>query len=447
MAPRKKRTPDPDEPRVDVVCSMTGQIINAKLGARGPVKPQGWKKLPDGRWLGSDFLQNYRLQAVKFVLAGPFGETTWDDLRQALKATFKLTTEAATWAQRTLELAEPVRQPQHTKFWPPPSVYLYGLAKQQEVAQALPSQSRQAIFRVVTKRWHACRFQSLWLRSTRPPFYQYPYPLPVPSQGWSVAYGPNRQMLFSCRIGDRRCTLRLRGGPQFQREKMFFDHLIQKTAFPAEAVISEETSFRGGQNRLTEKAPGGGQSVPKTVTVRLVGYFPIHRRDVRDRSGSLLVRTARESFLVATVAGDESRPPWVLNGDHVRRKIVDHRRKLTRLAEDQKAERRRPKRARLPLNEYRALLCDRQRKSVQKWLEESAAWLAAYAARCRVAEVVLDATDRRWAEGEFPWYAWTAQLKRKLRDEYGLELRDVTAADAQPSEESEDAADVGGTGG
>lgn len=424
-----KKTETLEETRTTITCAVSGQSVEVKVGKKGPVLPRGWRKHPDGRLLGPNAMDGYRLSAETFVVAGPV-DSTWEELRAALKATFAQTTEVAGWAQLELLKAEKVRSPEDKKIWPAPSIYLYGMANEQGIGQGISGASRQAIFRSVQQKWNARRYEVLWVKTANPPYYKYPQPLPVPSQAWKASLGPDNQMLFQCRIGDQKFVLRLRSGQQWFRQKERFRQIVSGDAMPGEALLVLQPTSRGGMDRAKTKANGGGQKQQNNLVVKIVGYFPIDPNRQNLRSGSLYLSTFSEGFIKTIPNGDEE--TWLLHADHVERWIVEHRQMLDRLSCDEKWERRRPKRQKMPINEYRERICQKQHNRLQTWAHESTRMIANFAARQKKSEVVLNTNCRDWCQGQFPWYAWTDTLNRKLL-EHGIALKDVTVKDETSS--------------
>ncbi len=165
------------------------------------------------------------------------------------------------------------------------------------------------------------------------------------------------------------------------------------------------------------------------VMAKLVAWFPRSPHAPRT-AGQALLRTAQDSLWVATL-GDRV---WRYHADQVRRWVVDHRKRLQRLAEDQKAEARGTARDRRAVNEARQRAVSKQHRRLDALLHQATAAFAAWADRQGVAVVLYDDTVRGYVES-FPWYSLRERLQRKL-DELGilLELPSSTPAPAESLE-------------
>ena len=104
----------------------------------------------------------------------------------------------------------------------------------------------------------------------------------------------------------------------------------------------------------------------------------------------MVVRTMPDALLVARGKGDRSNGGWV-NADNMVRAKVAQGRRMFRLMQDMKAERRGH---RAHLREVVKKLEGKYHRYSDTFIKQTAASLAAYAARRNVAEIVYDDSQR-----------------------------------------------------
>ena len=149
-------------------------------------------------------------------------------------------------------------------------------------------------------------------RTASLPTYRYPTPFPVPNQGWHATIEAD-QAIVSVRVGEARCRLRLKRGPQFRRQMEAFRQIANGEAVAGELAILDHVG----------------------VMVKMAAWLP--REDHKGaRADVLTVRTGKDCLLIAVKAKDEAL--WRYNGDHLRRWAGEHRTQLQRWSEDQKDE-------------------------------------------------------------------------------------------------------------
>src|SRR5215831_14184757 len=162
----------------------------------------------------------------------------------------------------------------------------------------------------------SCRRSRLRRSSAVLPTYRYPTPFSIHNQSWSVKIGDDARIALSVRIRDRRIEVRLEGGPQFRRQRHAVKQMVKGEAIRGECAI-----YKRGTATMA----------------KLVAWLPRPPAGP-EKSGTLIVRTQKDSLLIAVNAKDER--IWTWNADHVRRWASEHARQLHRWSEDQKAENR-----------------------------------------------------------------------------------------------------------
>lgn len=349
---------------------------------------RGWKRGADGTPISpEDWRAMYVVRAVTLPVASPaeIGKGTreqWQELRGALKEAWIKSTEAANWALRRLLQNDVTRDPGATKCPKMPPMYLYG-----ERDWTGWSQSACAVLRSVESNYRRKRYQIVWTGGASLPNVRYPVPYPVHNAAWNLYENAEGGLFFGARLPGGRVSMRLRGGHEYRRQLMGARYLIDHPNLRGEAAIYQ----RGTQ-----------------IFVKLVGWFP--RRDNGQGHGTMFVRTDPQSFLVGL--NDKDQRLWIINGDRVRRWIVRHRNGLQRWREDQKYERRQPRRDNRKTAEDMQASAAKNRNRVNAFCDESAAQCVAHATRRHLAKIVLDDSCRSFLS-EFPWFRFVTLLEQK----------------------------------
>lgn len=376
--------------------------------------PAGWKRHADRIWCGPCWQERYCLRTVTIPVVGP-EDGDWEALRETLRHCWSEATMLSNWAIRELAKADPGRRPGDERLAKMPRVYLYGLAREAGMELCDP-QSRTSLLTAVERKYRQRRYAARWLCSESLPMFRYPTPYPLHNQSWSIAEQEGR-FVASVRLGGRRLGLLLRGGHEFRRQLAAVRRLIAGEALAGEASIYEvRASGPDHRNGLDMRSPGGGQRRPSRIMFKMVLWLP--KQAVRPREGTLYLRTAGDSFWTYHV-GLEGEIKH-LNADHVRRWIAEHRRRLDRMADDLKYEKRWPKRTRRRMVESQEARIARMKGRMQSFCHEATAMLAKFADRQGVATVVYDDTNQAFAD-KFPWHAVRELLAYKL-DERGIGL-------------------------
>lgn len=376
-----------------IICTQCGARRDARVTARGaPRLPRGWKRerddspICDRCWHAA-----YMLRAVVLPVAGP-ADGTWDDLRADLHACWSDATRLANWATLELARADVVRTTDMDRLPAMPRVYLYPGAR--ELVPEMDTGSVVALLQQVERRYRAARYDVIWRNARALPTYRYPAPYPVHNRRWSVALDQQGVPLVRVPLRSRTWTLRLRRKNR-GRQLAAIRRLVDGEAHQGELAIYQ----RGD------------------VMCKLVLWLPRPARAAQPKAGTLYVRTAADSFLVYHVDDGE---PRYLHADDIRRVCAAHRRRLQRLADDLKAEKRRPRSERRGIERRRQEWARRYRNRMDSWTHEVTAMLAGYAVRQRVARVVYDDSARAYLP-DAPYHQIRERLRYKLAA-HGIEL-------------------------
>lgn len=418
-----------------MICCECGDVEAGKPSKSGRENlPRGWKEHPEGQHhCRRCWGDNWCLRTVTIPVAGPV-DGTWEEFRAALKSCWSRSTQWANWAVRELVRNDVVRLPEHERMPAMPPVYLYGLAREQGFPVA-DSQSRQAVFRDVERKYRASRYRAIWLRSQAPPSYRYPVPFPVHDDAWKVSFGDDGEILVSLPLDGRRWVIRLRGGAEFRRQRGDVRRIVSGGARQGQAAVySRRVQVSANRNGVDGRDPGGGRNGISRVMFKFVIQVP--KRSGGQDGSTLHVRSDAGSFLVYRVDDGDVK---YLHADHLRRWIAGHRRKLDRMSDDLKHEKRWPKRVRRKAVESKDGWLRKHHHRLDSFTHEASAMLAGFAARNRVSRVSLDLSERSFV-AEFPWHQFQERLAYKL-DERRISLDVVAGAAAD-----EDAGDREGGG-
>lgn len=361
------------------------------------------------------------LRAVSTPIAGPV-DGTWEELRPALAECWRGSTRLSNWAASELYKADVVRTPDMDRLPKFPGFYLYPGAR--ALCPDVDTSSVVAILHAVEGKYRKSRLDLIWRNAISLPNFRYPVPYPIHNQSWNATVGPGGEPLISARIGGRRWTLRLRAGDQFRRQLVAHRQIATGVALAGELAIYAVPE-NGGDHRpaVGVRHPGGGRSRTARVMAKMVAWFP--RVEPGVRSGTLHVRTAPESFWTYHVGLDGEIK--YLHADNVRRWIAEHRRRVFRMADDLKHEKRWPKAVRMRMVESHEASIRKMHNRLDSFCHESAAMLAGFARRAGVATVMYDDSDKSYApEEKFPWYKLRTMLAYKL-DAFGIEFDPVGA--------------------
>jgi hypothetical protein len=375
-----------------MICTLCSKSVETKTDRL----PKGWKRDEGQVQCNVCWGRRMVVRAITLPVA-EIMDGTWEEFRKALRESWGATTQAANWMMTEL-YARDVRRGEEPKMPPMPKIYLYPEARRR--FPALASQTVAALENALKAKYRAVRYEIIWTCGRSLPTHRYPHPLPLPNQSWSIAAEeplgaiPERPRV-SVRIGDRRWTLRLRGGPRYRRQLAAVRDLITGGATP-------------GQLDLYEQSIDG----KKHVMCKMAGWFL--RRPRKTNEGTLFVRSTDTSLLVALNAKEENL--WYYHADHLPRWSHEHREQLQRWSDDSKFEQR-------PVpsfTERRTAASAKYHQRMASAAREIAASLVGYAGRRKFARIEYNDSDQSFCAG-FPWFALRNRVAI-LCDEAGIEF-------------------------
>jgi hypothetical protein len=411
-----------------ITCTRCQLEREAKPTPNGkPRTPNGWKKTTDQVLCPTCLRDCFGLRVVVLPLSGPVG-CTWDELREKLDRSWAQSTGLANWVTTELAKADVVRLPDAEQLESFPPVELYHAARQR--FPGMPSKSVATVIHTAQGRYLKNRLAVVWRSEASLQRFRYPVAFPVNNQGWSAYFGKAGEPLVDLNLDGERVILRLQSGIRFRRQLAAFSKLANGAAIKGEFSIYRQRASASDHRACTEdRKPGGGNRVLYRVMVKMSGWWP-KAQPLSAKKGILKVRTAAESFLVATA---ENRLPWVLNADHIRKWAALHRRRIDRLAQDRKHEKRWPKRMRNGMASFADTIVEKHRRRMNTFCHQASASLAAYAKRLGVEEVHFDSKDRSYV-AEFPYFRFQEMLGQKL-EQWGIRLtREGSASDTADEE-------------
>lgn len=395
---------------VKITCPVTQREIMAKPAKDGGVKvPRGWKR-HDGRIYSPEgWRSRYMLRSVTFPVAsieveeGETKEAVWKAFRDACHEAWILTTQASNFLMTEFARQDPALAGWSEKMPKMAAPYLYPVVR--ERFPGLPSMSVVSLCQSVWGKYSSHRF-AVSIGKESLPTHRYPTPIPMHNQAWKTVLVHGECPGVSLRLGDRRWTLRLRGGHGFHRQRRAWDQMHSGEAVRGELAIYQRNA--GSTHRP-------GATGKKEVCVKLVAWLPKSEHGPRD-AGTLFCRTDASALLVALNTKDHQL--WTYHGDHIRRWQAEHRERLQRLADDSKLEDRRQG---IPFADRRRAECARFNRRMKSAAQQLAAKAAGYARRRRFEAVKLTlGTDKP----DFVWHQFVTCLEQKC-DEFGLEFEQV----------------------
>lgn len=377
---------------------MKCHICSAEKETKNERVPRGWKRAKGEIWCEKCWNRAYILRAVTIPVVGPMDKVEWPAFREALKSAWAASTGLANWANDE-NYTRDIRRNGEAKCPPQPKTYLYPEAR--VAFPSLPSQTVAAVLQSVAGKYRATRYETVWTRERALATHRYPSPFVAPNQGWSAEIIEQRPVVH-VRIGDRRWSIVLRGGQEFRRQLGDIRQIVSGEAIQGElAIMRARAKEADHRNGVTQS---GAQW---RIMMKIVGWFP--RKEQKEKSGVLRIRTGAESLIIAVDEKDERL--WAENADHVRRWIAEYDRQRQRWSEDMKAEQR-------PVPSFvarRDAATQKQRDRMKSAIDEITSHVAKFSERRRFSEVHYDDTDRSFASS-FPWYIFQETLLRKLED-------------------------------
>lgn len=220
-----------------------------------------------------------------------------------------------------------------------------------------------------------------------------------------------------------RFLLQLRGGREFARQLRDFRLLADGAAVKGELQLIRQrcdASRNGVAGRDT-----GGQKFASRVMAKMVGWFP--RRPATDRSGVLFLRTDSECMLLALDDKGNKIRTW--HCDHVKRWVAEHRRRIQRLSDDQKAEQR----PQASFQSRRESHVVKYRDRIASAIRELAAQVCGVADRMKFASIEYDDKQTGYLE-RFDWSGLRSRLATKC-NEIGIVFRAASSEALPKSQE------------
>lgn len=349
--------------------------------------PGGWKRHKEQVFCKNCWCKRYVLRAICIPVVSPV-DGSWTDLRAALKEMWSATTSASNWIMTQCHMRDTIRPPGGEAKMPAiVRPYLYPELRQH--FPVLPPQSLVSLERAITAKYRAQRYEIVWTGKRSLPSYRYPQPFPVHNQSWSPSI-PSESPVVMVRIGDRKWSLRLKGGPRYRRQLAAYRSMVS-----GEALYGEMALYEAGDHLMC----------------KMVAWLPRHAP--RDLSGALYVHTSPESLLIAR--NDNGERVWSYHADQARRWTAEHRRRLQRWADDTKAEQ-----GPVPgFQARRTQATEKYGRRLKTLCQQVAASTVGYAVRRKLKVINYDDRERSYCP-DFPWAMLRDRLA-ELADAQGLE--------------------------
>ena len=223
--------------------------------------------------------------------------------------------------------------------------------------------------------------------------------------------------MFDWEAGDGSCGCEEE--TEFQRQLRVVHQLLAGEAIKAELALYEKRSNSGDHRPQSTGRDGGGQKSASRLMCKMMMWLP-RKETTKDKTGTLFVRTDTESLLLARDA--KGKRLWVDNCDQVRRWTAEHKQRMSRWSDDQKAERQ-------PTAKFRSrreTASLKYKHRLDSLCHEISAHLAEFAGRGRYAAVRYDDSSRSYCV-QFPWAKLRERIQIKL-DEQGIQFEWSSAA-------------------
>lgn len=390
-------------------CARTCEVRPIKDGA--PALAPGWLDLDGAKYCATCRTLNFCIRTVVLPVwsaEANDGESTkdsWSRFLSALCISFQQAAQVGTWAMRELAKADngevlrtkdaegnikiKLAKANETKD-------LYRKAR--EIGPDLDSQTVGAVLQRARKKYAETRWAQRALLTASLPKFAYPAPVPIPRRDASILFGNDNNLWLSVRLSGTRFNLRLARNQDHRRQLS----AIQKGL----AGIA-----RLGQVTLTGRSDAGGKL--SQIKARFSIELPIEKRD---RTATLKVVTAKEVLWNVTIEGRAQ--PWNLNEDQIKSIVLGHKRRLLRLAEDSKFERRK---AHHGIDLVRDRIARKYANRMRDFCHKAAGLLLGLAMRNHVGLIEYHETNERFII-EFPWSALRAAMMQKAAQN-GIHVR------------------------
>lgn len=378
-------------------CHKCSKEVKTKPTAHGERLPKGWKRHNEQTHCDKCWRTMYVLRAITIPVVRPLGEGIgWPQFGKAIDAACEDMRNASNWMMTEIFVRDTKRKKGEKKM---PKIYLYPDAVKK--FPSIPTQSLAALENSVKSKYSAKRRDVIFFGTASLPSFRFPLPMAVPNQGWTASYedagkdGGDKVPCVSVAVRKgERFLLQLKQGREFGRQLSQLRQITEGLGVQGELAIMRKD---------------------KKVMVKMVAWLPRVERDVGERT--MILTTDPNAFLVADIPDSQ---PWILNADHVRRRVAQHRVFLQRISEDTKYEKRWPKEKREQINNYRQARCDKQNRFLNDWVKQSAALVAKYASRQRVGEIIFDASCKSYLES-FPWFMLEQTITNRC-DQEGISV-------------------------
>lgn len=392
-------------------CSECDSVRQVKPTPKGaPRTPKGWKNRGNSTYIcGKCWTSCRRIRATDFMVGAIVEGGTWSEFLTACRKAWHQAKCVLNWATNTLWASDVQRTPDMEKMPPMQAVYLYGIANEKGLHQDVGATSRQSLFQLADQRYRKRRWDVIWngeaIANARND-----QPFPLPSQNYKLLRGPDNQMRVQFTLGGTRWLIELNGGAMMGSRKADFQALINGDAEGGQMDLIETKVSKGARRKSGEQSDAvSGQKDTIGVKVKISGWFP--KSPIKDLSGTLVVRTDQQAFIVAT-PDDGRRESWTLHGQHVARSVSRHRQWLQVQSDDRKFERRKPPRKASRYNRGTGRRCDNHQDVMKNWIHESTRQLTNVASRLRMACVMFSKDETGFES--FPWHVWESTLANKL---------------------------------
>lgn len=388
-----------------VTCSRCPKACEVRpLKDGSPALAPGWLNLAGALYCDVCRKRNFAMRSITLPVwsAEPAdGESTkdaWGRMLTALRLSFRQAAQVGTWAMRELakcdngDITREKDAAGKTKIKlakAQPSKHLYKTAR--DLAPDLDSQSVGSVIQRARKKYAETRWEQRVTLTVGLPKFGFPAPIPIPEKDAGVSFDGEGNLWLSVRISGSRFRLRL------ARNK---DHHRQLAAI--RKGLDGEGRF--GEVTLTGKSDGGKLS---EIRARFAMELPIEKHE---RKATLHVSTVKDKLWSVLLEGREQ--GWNLNEDQAKSIVFGHANRVQRLADDDKFERRHPRKKSGGINAVRARVAEKYAARMNDFCHKAGAMLVGFAARNHVGVIEYHETSERFIEA-FPWFKLRTMCEQK----------------------------------
>lgn len=295
--------------------------------------PRGWKRRGDSVYCQECWRARFVLRAVTIPVVGPVctqkpghaksEPLEWPELRERLRESWIATTQASNFMLRDLALRDPGMV--EGKLAKLPATYQYPAVRQRW--PQLATSAVVSLAQAVQGKYRKMRLDLATYQCSLPTM-RYPVPIPMHNATWSVWEDEGGRLLLSFLLGAGRVTVRLRGGPDYRRQRAMARQIIRGEAVQGELAIYRVKAHRGDHRN--------GDTQATRVMAKMVAWLPKDRGP--QRASVAAMHTGGDAFL--TMYDESQNRIFRWNRDDIGRRIRAHDDELQRLREDLKAEKR-----------------------------------------------------------------------------------------------------------